>query len=251
MTDVRILHETATRLRAAWPQGVDVATLQARLEMLPGVRGVRVNAMLRCVIVHHDGLPATRDAVVERLAAIGAGAPQPPRRRTQPAASSPAVAWAPALLSLALPVVPAGWRAGGALAVIAARSLAQREQLARDPAAVLLDAASQTAAALSGHPLVVTASVLSRTLSEALSAHLVAQADALLRHLLPIEAPRHEVRPAGVRGWRVTPLDAVRPGDRLRLAAGAVVPVDGRVVSGGATFVAPPHHPHNTRSTEG
>ncbi len=112
----------------------------------------------------------------------------------------------------------------------------------RDPAAVLLDAASQTAAALSGHPLVVTASVLSRTLSEALSAHLVAQADALLRHLLPIEASRYEVRHAGERGWRVKPVDALRAGDRLRLAGGAVVPVDGRVVSGCATLVAPMHH---------
>lgn len=112
----------------------------------------------------------------------------------------------------------------------------------RDPAAVLLDAASQTAAALSGHPLVVTASVLSRTMSEALSARLVTQADDLLHHLLPVEAPHYAVRRTDERGWQARPVQAVRAGDRVRLGAGSVVPVDGRVVRGSATLVAPVHH---------
>jgi cation transport ATPase len=239
---VDVLHETATRLRAAWPAHADEATLRSRLETLPGVQSVRVNATLRCVVVHHDGLPGTRDAVLERLASVdGAPLPESPRRaHATPAASS--VAWTPALLSLALPLLSGRWRAAGALAVIAARALAQREQLVRDPAAVLLDAASQTAAALSGHPLVVTASVASRTLSEALSARLVAQADDLLRHLLPVEAPRYAARRVGEAGWRSVPPDALRAGDRVRLAAGDVVPVDGRVVRGHATLAATLHH---------
>ncbi|MCI1193840.1 hypothetical protein MOJ79_18560 [Calidifontimicrobium sp. SYSU G02091] len=239
---VDVLHETATRLRAAWPAHADEATLRSRLETLPGVQSVRVNSTLRCVVVHHDGLPGTRDAVLERLASVGEAPPPSAGRRAHATPAASSVAWTPALLSLALPLLSGRWRAGGALAVIAARALAQREQLVRDPAAVLLDAASQTAAALSGHPLVVTASVASRTLSEALSARLVAQADDLLRHLLPVEAARYAARRAGERAWQPLPPDALRAGDRVRLAAGDVVPVDGRVVRGYATLVATLHH---------
>lgn len=73
---VDVLHETATRLRIAWPAHADAATLRSRLETLPGVQSMRVNATLRCVVVHHDGLPGTRDAVLERLASVD-GAPPP------------------------------------------------------------------------------------------------------------------------------------------------------------------------------
>uniref|UniRef100_UPI001B356151 hypothetical protein n=1 Tax=Azohydromonas sediminis TaxID=2259674 RepID=UPI001B356151 len=108
---VDVLHETATRLRAAWPAHADEATLRSRLETLPGVQSVRVNATVRCVVVHHDGLPGTRDAVLERLASVDASPPSAGRRaHATPAASS--IAWTPALLSLALPLLSGRWRAG-------------------------------------------------------------------------------------------------------------------------------------------
>jgi hypothetical protein len=152
-------------------------------------------------------------------------------------------------MAIALPLLPPGWRAGGALATIVARTLAQREHWRADPSAVLLDGAALAAAALSGHPLVVTASVVARALSEQWSVRLVDQADALLDHLLPVEAAAYPVQaPAAAAGrrraWVPTPTAELRPGDRLRLAAGAVVPVDGRVAAGRATLAPQVHHAH-------
>lgn len=247
MTPVEILHETRVRLRAALPPSVDAATARARLEQLPGVQSVRVSEALHCVVVAHDGRAATRDGVLERLATL-AGAPRgarPPRRRRRRRESA-AATWAPAAMAIALPLLPSGgWRAGGALATVAARALAQREHWRADPTAVLLDAAALAAAALGGHPLVVTASVVARALSEQWSMRLVDQADALLDDLLPVEAATYPVlaRSAGRRRvWVPTPVAELRAGDRVRLDAGAVVPVDGRIAAGRATLVPQVHH---------
>jgi cation transport ATPase len=239
---VLIQHETPQRLRAALPARADAATVRARLEQLPGVHSVRINGVQHCVVVHHDGRPLTRGAVVERLASLesapaargGTGARRAPR--------SAAALWGPALMAMALPALPGGWRAGAALATVAARALAQREHWRRDATAVLLDSASLAAAALSGHPLVVTASVTARTLSESWSARLVAQADALLDHLLPVEAAQYPVRRRDGSGWTTLAAAALQAGDRLRLEAGTVVPVDGHVVAGRATLVPLLHH---------
>ncbi|MCU0814189.1 MAG: hypothetical protein MUC32_07660 [Burkholderiaceae bacterium] len=245
MTTVEILHETRLRLRAALPSRVDAATARARLEQLPGVQSVRVSEALHCIVVAHDGRAATRDGVIERLATLAAaprGARAPKRRRRR---ESAAATWTPAAMAIALPLLPGGWRAGGALATIAARALAQREHWRADPAAVLLDAAALAAAAVSGHPLVVTASVVARALSEQWSVRLVDQADALLDHLLPVEAATYPVLVPSAgrqRVWVPTPPAELHPGDRLRLDAGAVVPVDGRVAAGRATLVPQIHH---------
>jgi cation transport ATPase len=242
MTPVLIQHETPQRLRAALPARADAAILRARLEQLPGVHSVRVNGVQHCVVVHHDGRPLTRDGVIERLATLEAAPAARGAAGPRRAPRSAAALWGPALMAMALPALPGGWRAGAALATVAARALAQREHWRRDATAVLLDSASLVAAALSGHPMVVTASVTARTLSESWSARLVAQADALLDHLLPVEAAQYPVRRRSGSGWSATPAAALRAGDRLRLEAGSVVPVDGHVVAGRATLVPLLHH---------
>jgi cation transport ATPase len=243
-----VLHETARRLRVSVAPAADLAVLRAELERLPGVRSVRVNAVLRCVIVQHDGEPALRAAVLERVRA--ATSPTPRRRRSPAgAALGEAVAWAPALLAATVPVLPRDWRRGAALAVVVARVASQAERLRSDPAAVLLDATSLASLAISGQPLVVSASVLLRLVSERISARFVRQADGLLDRLLPTEALQYLAlrEPAGDSDWAWLPLRALRAGDRIRLQPGDVVPVDGCVVDGAATLTPAAHHGESRR----
>ena len=235
MTANEILHETARRLRLSVARDADLATLRARLERLLGVQSVRVNATLGCAVIQHDGRPETRAAVLDRLRA--GTMPKPRRRRAPPhGALGEVAAWTPALLAVSGPVLPQGWRRGAALAVVATRVLTQAKRLRSDPPAVLLDAASLASLAISGQPLAVSASVLLRLLSERLSARLVRQADDLLDHLLPTEAAHYTAlrEPANDTVWSREALRALREGDRGRLHAGDVVPVDGCVVNGSA-----------------
>jgi len=236
-----ILHETARRLRLGVAPGIDLDTFRAGLAPLPGVQSVRVNARLCCVVVQHDGLPETRAAVLARLHRL----PEPTRTRTtahQPKRprrpATEAAAWAPALLAIAVPALPKDWRPAVALGAVATRVLTQRGRLRQDPAAVLLDAASLSSLAISGQPLVVSTSMLLRLLSERLSARLVRQAEGLLEHVLPTVAAQYmalrDPKDVGDGSW--WPLRSLRAGDRVRVFAGDVVPVDGCVVEGSAVI---------------
>lgn len=237
-----IRHETAHRLRVAVPADADLDALRGVLEHLPGVRSVRTNGRLRCVVVGHDGARVTRDAVLECIAAP-APATRPARaRRPRPRRRADA-AWAPAALAASVPLLPAHWRPGGALTVVVARVLTQGDRLREDAPAVLLDATSLAALALSGQSLVVSASVLLRLLAERLSARFVRQADGLLNRLLPTEAARYQaLRGPGDAAADWWPLRELRAGDRVRLFPGDVVPLDGCVVDGTAALSASAHH---------
>lgn len=237
---VKILHETGRRLRLELAAHVDATALK----QLPGVASVRINTALHCVVVQHDGRPETRAAVLQHLSAGTAPKPQQ-RRAAELAAIAEAAAWTPALLAATLPVLPQAWRRSAALAVVVTRVLSQPARLRTNAPAVLLDAASLAALAVNGQPLVVSTSVLLRLLSERLSARLVRQADGLLDHLLPTAAAEY----TALRGsedrssdWAWCPTRALRAGDRVRLFAHDVVPVDGCVVDGSAT-VAPAANP--------
>ena len=257
MTANDLLHETAHRLRWRLAPEADGATLKTDLARVPGVRSVRINHAIPCVVVQHDGGPATRAAVLLRLRG-GASKQAPPQRASgsghasaSASATAPATAtapdhtpmaevsaWAPALLAMALPVLPKSWRNGAALAVVGARVLSQPARLRADAPAVLLDAASLAALAINGQPLVVATSVLLRLLSERLSARLVRQADGLMNHLLPTEADRYTALRESTddSSWTWWPLRDLRAGDCVRLFAGDVVPLDGCVVVGSAAL---------------
>jgi cation transport ATPase len=232
-----ILHETRRRLRLGVARGADLDALAAAVAVLPGVEFTRVNTALRCVVVQHDGRPETRAAVLARF--TGPAQTMPRRHsRARPAHGVEAATWAPAAMAIAVPLLPRDWRPGAALGVVAARVLTQGRRLRSDPAAVLLDAASLAALALSGQPQVVSTSVLLRLLSERLSSRLVRDADGLLDHLLPTEASEYTALHDGDddSSWLALPVRTLRPGDRVRLLPGDVVPVDGCVVVGSAVL---------------
>jgi hypothetical protein len=253
---VRILHETRGRLRAVPAPGLDAAVAATRAAALAGVRAVRLNRRLGCVVVDHDGRAATRAAA---LAALSAGPDAGPdeatdtatdtastRRPARPAssASGPASAtlgtlladWGPAAMAAVVPLLPRDLQRAGALAVVGGRVLAHPRRLAADPAATLLDAASLAALALAGHPGVASASVLMRTASERTASRLLGQADGLLDALLPVEAAAYPAADPDRRDRTPYATSALVPGDRIRLAAGDVVPVDGWVLAGHAAL---------------
>jgi cation transport ATPase len=101
---------------------------------------------------------------------------------------------------------------------------------------VLLDSVSLGALAVAGQAPVVSASVLLRLAAEGLASRLVRQADALLSDVLPHAADAYPVLRADEARPTRRPLHQVRPGDRLRLAVGDVVPVDGCVTGGSASL---------------
>lgn len=237
MNGARIEHETRRRLRVSADPAADVQALRRRCGELEGVRSVRANPRLHCLVVEHDGAAATRQRVLDLL---GAGAPQPPQPGAGSAARIPGLGWdwIPALGALGTLAAPRDWRRAAALATVAARLLAQPQRLRQDPAAVVLDAGSLAALAAAGQGPVVAASVLLRLGAERMSARLVRQADGLLSQLLPHEAAQYRVAgdAAGAELW--LGLHEVRAGDRLRLAAGDIVPVDGWVAQGAARVAA-------------
>lgn len=235
-----ILHETRTRLRLRVPPATtDLQAFEARVGAVEGVSSVRTNDRVGCAVVHHDGRPETREAVLAQVhAPVATLAWRPGAQRHHIAVSASLVA---PILAAALPVIPAAWRSGSALGVIALRVLAQAQKLRTDAAGVLLDAASLGTLAVSKQEVAVAASVLLRDVSERLSLRFIRQADELLDQLVPAEADRYQVvRERDDTGaWSWCPPRGIRPGDRVRLFSGDVVPVDGCVVGGRATLAAP------------
>ncbi len=251
-----ILHETMRRLRVALPYDVEPASLPSDLCRIDGVEAARVNLRLQCVAVDYDGRSEVRKAVLQCLARghapaarapVGDGTAGPGRARRRgvrarlvQSAPAPvrtitrAASWTPALLALAAPFASGPWRSGLALSSVALRALQRRDKLAHDPAAVVLDSASLVTLALGGQVPVVATSVLLRQLAESLSDRLVGQADELLAQLLPTEAGRYRTLRESAEREAWWPLSALRAGDRIRLSAGDVVPLDGCIIEGRA-----------------
>jgi cation transport ATPase len=241
-----ILHETRTRLRLRAPAAGADATLADALRRVPGVLSVRTNGRLACVIVQHDGAPRTRATVLRacRDTARRSAGPGPARGESRephcdpgrPPTAGVALGWATAVAAAAVPALPRGLRAGAALGVVGVRAATRLARTSPDAAAVLLDSVSLGALAVTGQAPTVSASVLLRLLAEGLSERLVRQADGLLREVLPQAAVAYPVRRPDADRTVRTLCGRIRPGDRLRLADGDVVPVDGCVTAGSAVL---------------
>jgi len=224
---VTVAHEAGPRIRLRISANVDPVDLQLRVQQLPGVESVRLNAAARSLVVAHDGRKATREALLQESARRPAvSTPAPARRRGGRLPVSATVAGAALAATL-----PQPGRSIVALALVAARSaLGLRE--GSEPTAIVLDAIALATTALTGHPLTATTSVMLSSVAEQWRDSLLADTDQLLAHLVPAEDAEYEIVRGG-RRRRVAP-SAIVPGDRIALAADQTVPVDGVVETDGS-----------------
>lgn len=237
-----VLHETRTRLRLAVPRRSDPTRVETRLRAVDGVQEVRTNTALRCVIVSYDGEAGTRERVLACLDDESSEASVFP---TQAAVQPRPIDSVPVMLALAGLAMPQPLRRLSSLAAIGTRVAAHPKRLRKNTRSVVFDATSLAALAVSGQEVAASTSLVLRWLAERWSSRLVRQADELLAQLLPTEATGyHVLREPALRGGKADdeqwwPLRSVRAGDRLRLFAGDVVPVDGRILDGEAWFAVP------------
>jgi len=224
---VTVAHEAGPRIRLRISANVDPVDLQLRVQQLPGVESVRLNAAARSLVVAHDGRKATREALLHESARRPAISTPPPARRRGGRLPVFATVAGAALAA----TLPQPGRSIVALALVAARSaLGLRE--GSEPTAIVLDAIALATTALTGHPLTATTSVMLSSVAEQWRDSLLADTDQLLAHLVPAEDAEYEIVRGG-RRRRVAP-SAIVPGDRIALAADQTVPVDGVVETDGS-----------------
>jgi manganese/zinc-transporting P-type ATPase C len=217
-----LVHEAGPRIRLRIASDVDAIDLRLRVQQLPGVESVRLNAAARSLVVSHDGRQATREALLQESARRPATIAVAPARR-RPARLPVSASVAGAALAAAL---PQPGRSVVALALVAGKS-ALGLRAGSEPTAVVLDAISLATTALTGHPLTSTTSVVLSSVAEQWRDRLLSDTDQLLAHLVPADDVAYEV----IRGGRRRRLaaTAIVPGDRIELAAEQTVPVDGVV----------------------
>ncbi|WP_109119994.1 heavy metal translocating P-type ATPase [Azospirillum sp. TSO22-1] len=219
------------RLRYACRPGTpaDEATLRRAVERLDGVEAVRVNAAARSLVVHHD-----RSADDAALAAAIAALPAP--AETGKAGDAPDGAQLVRSLATLL---------GGFLLPMPLRlpvSLAAALPLLRQAAGIyrregvtshVLEAMAVSISLARSDFIAANTTTFMLALGEYLEESIARRSDELLKHLL---------RPASDEVWVLrdgvevlVPAASVAVGDSVVVGAGAVIPVDGTVLSGSAT----------------
>ena len=234
----RILHETTGRLRVRPPaidlSLVDAGALAARLEALPGIRAARINPRARCIVVEHDGRRQSRARALAAMAAWRSADLPPPAPAEEAAeASLLRLAFAATAMVGAL-LLPPPLQVAMTLASIAPTLANGAATLVRRGVKVeVLDALSiGLAAARRDHFTAATTQFLLE-LSEYIEASTRRRSDALIRRLLrPNPESAMVERDGEVAGLAFAQLVE---GDRVHVQAGEMIPVDGRVLEGGAT----------------
>jgi cation transport ATPase len=219
---VTVVHEAGPRIRLRVAGDVDAVDLRLRVQQLPGVESVRLNAAARSLVVAHDGRKATREALLQESARRPAAITVPQTHR-QAARLPVAASVAGAALAAAL---PQPGRSIVALALVAGKS-ALAWRAGSEPTAITLDAISLATTALTGHPLTATTSVMLSSVAEQWRDSLLEDADRLFAHLVPTEEAAYDVVRAGRH--RLLAATSIVPGDRVALAADQIAPVDGVV----------------------
>jgi cation transport ATPase len=233
-----VLHETPGRLRLRLAPGVDPVEARVRFEQLDGVHRVRASAAARSVTLRYDGRRATRNAILKLLPTLRARAARAHRapRKDLPARRGETLPVEASALGAALtPLLPAGVRPAAALGLVAAKALAAQRKGA-EPIATALDALALGSTALTGHPLAATTSILLGALAERRRDGLLVETDRLLSGLAEVSMAKHRVERAD--GACEVDTAELAIGDRLELAAGAVVPADALVHGGRAEISA-------------
>jgi cation transport ATPase len=233
MPGAQIVHETATRIRLRLAPGNDASQARVALEMLRGVRAVRVSPAARSMTLTYDGRIATRRAIVElttTLAQRSAGV-ELPRRGDETLPLE-----APLLAASLAPLLPPPAHTAVALTLLAGKAYAAWRKGA-DITSMALDSVALATTALAGHPLTATTSLLLGAVAERRRNVVLRETDRLLAHLAPNPDRSYEVE----RGARRLDVGAgdLQYGDHVWLDSGASVPADGIVVEGEAETTAP------------
>lgn len=233
MLGAHVVHETATRIRLRLTPGSDFAQARVALELLHGVREVRVSAAARSVTLTYDGRTTTRHAIIEAMATQPQreGGVELPRRGDE------SIALEASLLAAALaPLLPPPARSAVALTLLAGKAFGAWKRGA-DITAMALDSVALATTALTGHPLTATTSLLMGAVAERRRNLMLRETDRLLAHLAPTPGRSYEIE----RGGLQLNLESgdLEVGDQAWLGRGATVPADGIVVDGDAEISAP------------
>jgi manganese/zinc-transporting P-type ATPase C len=235
---MQIVHEIygRMRLRASSPDDARLAPAFAAAlpERVAGVRDARTNPAARSLVLHHDGSPKTREAVLSLIAETPATPwtrhveKRPASRRLRAAMVSGATVVAGILL-------PLPW--GAALTWVVVAPAMVRGMAAFVTKGLCVEALDTVALGVAmGRGAYGTAATTLTMLSagEYLEARTSETSSDLLRRLI--------VRPTGT-AWREAPdrsleevpAEALAVDDIVIVGPGETVPVDGQIVSGAAT----------------
>lgn len=234
MFNAAVVHETATRLRLRLEPGNDMAQARVALELLSGVRSVRISPAARSVAVTYDGRTATRQAILERVTTLPRQAVSDdlPRRHDE------AIPLEVSLLAASFaPLLPPPARTAVVLTLLAGKVFGAWQKGA-DITATALDSVALATTALTGHPLTATTSLLMGVVAERWRDAMLRESDQLLAHLVPTPGRVYDTERASQR-LSVSARD-LRVGDRAWLGSGSIVPADSIVIDGEAETTALP-----------
>ncbi|WP_306591641.1 heavy metal translocating P-type ATPase [Geothrix sp. 21YS21S-4] len=233
-----ILHELPGRLRVGLPAlrdpDVSRVALEQRLGSLPGVRAARANRRAGCVVVEHDGRPATRRGVLSEIEAWHR-APEVDSLPDPDDGPDGVELAASGLLALATPLLPPRLRSVATAANIAPAVFRGASTLITQGLKVpVMDAAALLMLTLGrgDHQAANTTAFLLR-LAEYLEHRTERRSEDLLKRLL---APVPGTAWVEVDGeLQARPAGELASGDVLVVGPGEMILADGRVHSGAAT----------------
>jgi heavy metal translocating P-type ATPase len=226
-----VVHRLPGRLRLRYRAGLDAAALVALTSELAGVTSVRANRRVRSLTLTYD--PAVTDG--RRLVAAVAGLTLdagPGRRARPPGGEATVIASLATAAGVAF--VPAPFKLPMSLAATAP-VLAHAVADYRDNGVTshALEGLAVTISLMRADYTAATTTAFMLTLGEYLEDSVARRADELLSSLL--RPSSHEVWLLRDGAEVVVPAGDVSVGDAVVVGAGAVIPVDGTVLSGEAT----------------
>jgi heavy metal translocating P-type ATPase len=221
---------------------LESGSLARQLAALPGVRETRRNAWARALVIHFDQNLTGADRLLAQLRALrpeeAPRARHPGGERKTPAGTVGTIG-ASGAVGKSLFVLLASGMLPPALRLFATAGIALpvMRQGARDfrtngVSSHVLEALAVGISLMRGDTLSANATIVMLELGESLEASIARQSDELLKHLLNPVGKEIWVERDGVE--ISIPVDEARVGETVIVGAGAVIPVDGTVLSGTA-----------------